>query len=103
MIRIDVVTVLLFVGSVSCMIFANIIDTIVVGEVNRRSPVRKESYLWWTPAKARRLNAEYRKYFPLGKLHYYAWILGILGSLLMVGCVVWSVDFSGILSRDRPF
>lgn len=103
MIKIDVVTVLLFVGSVSCMIFANIIGTIIVGEVNRRNSVRKESYLWWTPAKTKRLHAEYRKYYPSGRLHFYARILGILGSLLMVAGVVWSVDFSGILSRDRPF
>jgi hypothetical protein len=80
-----IVQILIFLSAISCMIWAGFVTFAIIGEINRKLPEKDQiSYLWGYPAKSRRINDEYRRLYPTGRLLFYgrALVCAAFGFLL---------------------
>jgi hypothetical protein len=78
------VQLLIFLSAISCLIWAGFVTFAMMGEINRKLPEKDQiSYLWGYPAKYRRINAEYRRLYPTGRLLFYGSVLTYTGFALL--------------------
>lgn len=65
----------------------------MIGEINRRRPDDNQvSYFGWSLPKIRRLNAEYQRVYPGGRLHVYRRVaIGVASIAMMAAliCIGW--------------
>jgi hypothetical protein len=67
---------LIFLSAVSCMIGAGFVTFAIIGEINRKLSEKDQiSYLWSHYWKSRRIESEYRRLYPSGRLFFYGRVL----------------------------
>jgi len=75
--------ILSFCLMVSGCFLATVFTYVMIGEINRKiEDDNRISYFWFTPVKGLRVFLEYRRLYPKGRLHIYAFAtfgLGMLG------------------------
>lgn len=63
------IAVLLFLSGISCIIKANLLEFRMIDEINRNLPkVEQISKAWNYPGKESRVQSEYRRLYPEGRL-----------------------------------
>lgn|GEM_PF-2209353 len=103
MTTIHLLSIVLFFAFISCVVVANLIDHMIVGKVNRKRTEQSQvSHLGWTLTKSGLLVAEYRRYYPHGKLHYYSRIMGGLAAIFLIATILSAFDVGQILTHQRP-
>ena len=80
-----VLSLLIFCGSITCMILSGMVNIMMIGELNRTRPETSHiSYIGYTPAKLLTILREYREQYPAGRLHIFAISLFVLGMALIL-------------------
>jgi hypothetical protein len=75
-----IVQIALFLSALTCLISAGFVTSAMIGEVNRRLPEKDQiSYLWGHYSKYRKINLEYRRLYPAGRLIFYNRLLTFAG------------------------
>ena len=63
------IAILLFLSGISCIIKANFIEFAMIGEINRKLPEADQiSKAWRYPGKHSKVQSEYRRFYPEGRL-----------------------------------
>ena len=83
--------ILLISPALTCLISAAFVTSATIGELNRKLPKSDQiSYLWGYHAKYRRINEEYRRLYPDGRLLLYNRALTFSGlGLILVWVLGW--------------
>lgn len=78
--------IVLFSVAMSAVVLGNKFQAMMIGEINRRRPDDNQvSYFGFTLPKVLRINDEYHRLYPRGRLHVYYWVAGGVSTIGLIG------------------